>query len=457
MSRLWLFALLALSLLTGCPTPPPPQPPPPPPPTMPEAPPDPEPVVDGDLTVGSIHGIDVMVKQVEAAELGTMQLYVRGGARFRTADNAGLDSLSVRAAVTGGTKALDKDDFDKELFELGTEVGATALNAYSMFYAKALRENMARSFELLADVFLRPALPAKELELQRARLLTQIKSRNSSPDGQLAEQSRRLFYAGHPYEHAASGTELTVGRFQRDDLVDYMASLQDASRIAIVVVGPVDFATVADWVKTHFGAVPRGSYEATALPRVSHEAPQLRTTTLQIPTNYVESSFTTPGWQDDDFAASILAVRLLRKRLFDEVRTKRSLSYAPTARHSWTAEVTRGSLYVSAVKVNETMKVMYDEVEKLKTELIGDVELRGAKSVFITSTLMSNESTDGQASWIAMCALVGGDHRLRHQLPERIKAVTAEQVRAFARKHMTKMQTVVVGSAEVDPSVFPHE
>jgi len=452
--RLWSVALLALCFLTGCPTPPPPQPPPQ---AASEVPSDPAPVVDDDLTVGFVHGLKVMVKQVEAAELGTMQLYVRGGARFRTAENAGLDSLSVRAAVTGGTQTLDKDDFDKELFELGTEVGATALNAYSMFYAKALSENMARSFELLADVFIRPALPAKELELQRARLLTQIKARTSSPDGQLAEQSRQLFYAGHPYEHAASGTDLTVNRFTRDDLVAYMASLRQTSRLAIVVVGPVDYATVAGWVKTQFGELPRGTYTPPALPPVSHAAPQLRTTMLNIPTTYVESSFSTPGWEDPGFAASILAIRLLRKRLFDEVRTKRSLSYAPTARHSWTSEVTRGSLYVSAENVNETMKVMFDEVEKLKTELIGEVELRGAKSVFITSTLMANESTDGQASFIALCALVGGDHRLRHQLPERIKAVTPEQIRAFARKYLTDMQTVVVGATEVDPAVFPQK
>lgn len=448
------LVLLGLGLLVGCPAPPPPKPPPTPPPAVPEPDPDPEPVVDDDLTVGSVNGLDVMVKEIEA-ELTTMQLYVRGGARFRNAENAGLSSLAVRASVTGGTSNLDKDDFDKALFELGTEIGATSLNAYSMFYAKSLQENTEHSFDLLADVFLQPALPAKEIELQRARLLTQIKARISAPDGQLAEQSRHLFYAGHPYEHAASGTLLTVPNFTRDDLVEHMASLRKTARLAIVVVGPVDYTTVAGWVKRRFGDLPRGDYQPPPLPPVKHAAPQLRTTELKIPTSYVESSFTTPGWQDDDFAASILALRMLRKRLFDEVRTKRGLSYAPTARHSWTSDVTRGALYVSADKVNETMKVMFDEVEKMKYELVGEVELRGAKSVFITSQYLANESTDGQASWIAMCALVGGDHRLRHELPKRIEAVTPQQVRAFAREHMTNMQTVVVGSADVDPKLFP--
>jgi len=43
------------------------------------------------------------VKHVPTAELVSMQLYIKGGARFRTKDNAGVEALALRTAVTGGT------------------------------------------------------------------------------------------------------------------------------------------------------------------------------------------------------------------------------------------------------------------------------------------------------------------------------------------------------------------
>ncbi|MEM6789759.1 MAG: pitrilysin family protein [Myxococcota bacterium] len=415
---------------------------------------DPAPTVDGDLTFGTVGAVPLLVKRVPESELGTMQLYIRGGASERTANNAGRDALSVRVAVTGGTASLTKDAFDRELFRLGTEVGGTSLNAYSMFYAKALAAHMERSFELLAEVFLRPALPPREVERQRARLLTQLRARLRSPEGELNEGTRRLFYAGHPYENAASGTEETVSRFSRDDLVAHLAARRSQSRLAVVVVGPVAYATVAGWVRRHFSSLPRGAYAPPALPPVGHEAAALAFTKADLPTHYLEASFVTPGWDEPDFPASIVALRVLGQRLFDEVRTKRSLSYAPTVRHVWSAAVTRGALYVTAVDVNTTVRVMLDEVAKLKRELVTESELRGVQATFATSQLMANEATDGQADWIALVTLVGGDPRIRHQLLDRVAGVTPEQVRTFAREHLVNLQTAVVGPTAPDPAVF---
>jgi zinc protease len=145
---------------------------------------------------------------------------------------------------------------------------------------------------------------------------------------------------------------------------------------------------------------------------------------------------------------------LLRYRLFEEVRTKRNLSYAPSAGLGGSS-VPIGYLYVTAVDPNTTLKVMFDEVRRLKDQPISDKELSGTKATFLTGYLMQNESTDGQAGALADAEILGGDFRLARTLPDRIRAVTPVGVQAFAKKYLGKLQMVVLGDrSKIDRSLF---
>jgi predicted Zn-dependent peptidase len=264
-------------------------------------------------------------------------------------------------------------------------------------------------------------------------------------------------YKGHPYEHLANGNEASISKATGETVKAHLATLRETSRLEIVVVGNVEAPLVQQLVQQHFGKLPRGNYVATPLPVPQFDAAKalVFAPTEPLPTNYIEASFIGPQWSDAHFAPGILAMRLLRARLFEEVRTKRNLSYAPSARFSWGGEITRGSLYVTAVKANETMKVMFDEARRLQTELVPAKVLAGTKAVYLTDHLMGNEATNGQAGWLALCDIVGGDWRLSRTLPDAIKAVTAEQIQAFANVYLNRFQTVVLGDeSQVDRALF---
>jgi len=112
-------------------------------------------------------------------------------------------------------------------------------------------------------------------------------------------------------------------------------------------------------------------------------------------------------------------------------------------------------LYVTAVDADAARKVMLDEVKKLHTEAISPKDLTSAKSLFLTSYLMENETMSGQASMLARARLTGNDWHLARTLPEKIKAVTAAEIQAFAKKYAAHLQTVVIGDpTKVDKGLF---
>jgi predicted Zn-dependent peptidase len=55
---------------------------------------------------------------------------------------------------------------------------------------------------------------------------------------------------------------------------------------------------------------------------------ELEISSREIPTNYIPGQFQAPSLDDPDYPAMQDALTTLSRRLFEEVRTKRSLSYA---------------------------------------------------------------------------------------------------------------------------------
>jgi predicted Zn-dependent peptidase len=387
----------------------------------------------------------ILVKRVPGAEMVAGQLYVRGGVRNWGKADAGVEQLALKTSAAGGTERLDKDAFTRRLAELGTTIGANAGEDYSVYSAKSLQPDWDATFALLVDVFRRPALPASEIELQRQLQLSGLKHEQEDPDSKLRLLAHQAIFRGHPLENRPLGTPESVAGLDADRLRAHLGKLRETSRLTLVVVGDVDPAKVVEQAERGLGDLPRGAYAETPLPRWSVEKAAVFVTEQKLPTNYIQSLFPGPLWSDPDFTTAMVAMEILGQREFQEVRTKRNLSYAPAAGFQMYSSLPRGMLYVTAVDPNATMKVMLDEARRLRTERVPDKELTSAKSMMLTRYFVANEATDGQARVLADWQLRGNDWRLALTLPDRVRAVTAAQVQSFAEKYIGKLQTVVLG------------
>lgn len=459
------LSLLALALAAGCETTPEPVTPTPPvhtvaPPapttSVAAAPADPAPVTEGDITVAWVNGLQILVKRLPGSEISAAQLYIRGGVRNWTAANAGIEGLSLSTAAAGGTSTLDKDAFSRRLADLGSDIDSGSGNDYSWISAKCLTKEWDTTFALLADTFLHPALPASELEVQRQRSLAGLRHERETPDSQLGLLVHERMFAGHPYAHRATGTLDSVTGIKLDDVRAHLSKLRETGRLLFVVAGDVDPNHLIEQVRSTFGALPRGDYQETKLPKISFALSSVAIEEKKLlPTNYIESVFPAPGLGDADYPAAAVAMSLLGYRIFQEVRTKRNLSYGPSAFLSSAMAQGMGAIYVTAVDPNAAMKVMLDEVKRLQTEPVTDKDLNGTKSTFLTSFLVQNESTDGQSSMLARAQILGGDFHLAKTLPERVRAVTAAEVQAFAKKYAVNLQATVLGDpAKIDKALF---
>lgn len=457
-----LTPLLLALFLTACETTPPPVTPvnnvvaPPPVATLTPPPAaDPATVTDGDVTVAHVNGLEILIKRIPGAELASGHLYIKGGVRNWSAVDAGIEDLALSTAASGGTEKLDKDAFARRLAALGSAIGASSGNDYSSIRMTSIVKEWDTTFALLMDTFLHPALPASELEQHRQRSLSALHHEQENPDGRLRLAMHERIFAGHPYLNRSSGTLETVPKIQLADLGTHLARLRQTSRLLFVAAGDLDPAHVIEQIRASLGALPRGDYQEAPLPRVAFDKASLTVLEQKLPTNYCESIFIAPGYADADYAAGQMAMSVLGDRLFDEIRTKRNLSYAPSARLSTNLSIGLGVLYVTAVDADAARKVTLDEVKRLQSEAVPPKELTSAKSTFLTGYLMANETMSGQAGMLAQARLIGNDWHLARTLPEKIKAVTSAEIQAFTKKYAGRLQTVVIGDpARIDKALF---
>jgi zinc protease len=406
------------------------------------------PLADGDVTVARVGQVEVLVRRWPGAELVASTLAIRGGVRTLDARTAGVELLGLRTAASGGTETLGKDAFSKVQSKLGSTLEASAATDYSALEAKSLRADWEQALGLLLDAFLHPALPDSELELQRGRLLQELKREQESPDDALHFLADQLLFQGTPYAIRPQGTEASVRALSQQDIQTHLATLRAQNRLLLVVVGDVEPEAVFALARKVLSSLPEGhALPAVPAPLV-FEKPRLLAERRQLPTNYILASFAGPSWGSPDFAAARLGASVLSEHVFLEVRSRRNLSYAPEVRLNTSRPQSFGGLYVSAVDPGVSLPVMQSVVKELAGEPLLEEELLGEKAAFLVEYFLTQETTDGAAARLVEAELLGGDWRLVRTLPERIRRTTPEDVQTFVKRYVRNYQVAVVGNPD---------
>jgi len=236
----------------------------------------------------------------------------------------------------------------------------------------------------------------------------------------------------------------------------YHTQLLQTSRLLLVIVGDLDASALRGRIADSFGKLPRGDYHAQSAPPLAFNTPSVEVTKRDIPTNYVQGLFAAPSLVSPDIYAMRVASSILRDRVFEEVRVKRNLSYAPNAFLS-SQDANVGGIYVSAdnKSVDQSIHVMLDEIRRLQHEAIGPEDVTAIVAQFLTNYYLDQETNGAQVGELARYQLIGGGWRNSLDFIEKVRAVTPADVQRVARLYMRNIRFVVIGDpARIDQKLF---
>jgi zinc protease len=398
-------------------------------------------------------GIHVIFKPVTANDVISVQLFLKGGSAALTPGTAGIENLLVSTA-TLGTRKYTKDQFEAMSTSTGSNVSGSATSAYTSFSLRAVRQHWDEAWDLFSEAVVHPTFPKDEVVLTRDQIVNDLKQRTDDPDSYLNLLSDSVTFAGHPYRFDPLGTPGTIAKFTRDDLARWHKRRLTKENLLVVVVGNVSREDLERKVLAAFGDLPRSGGAAAAVPALAAGKASLTVVQRDLPTNYIQGLYVAPSRTNKDNAALVLASRLLSDRLFEEVRTKRNLTYAVGAGYR-TGLVGRGTFYVTAVQPETTLKVIMSEVRRLQREPVPLDRLQETMNEYVTAYWMGQETNASQAQQLGAWELTGGGWRNALTMVERMKALTPADVQRVANSYMKNVRFVVIGNPKkIDRRLF---
>jgi zinc protease len=404
-------------------------------------------------TIGyDVDGIRVIHRHVESGDIVVANLYLLGGVRQITAENAGIELMLLEASERG-TKTYSRDRLRRLMSQLGTGITTRVGVDWSSIGLRATRSTLDSTWNILASRVAEPRFDSAEVTLIKRQLVAAVRQREDSPDAQVEFVADSFAFTGHPYQLTPSGTEASLSRIGIADLQKYHEAQVVKSRMLLVVVGNVGRAQIERLVRGNLSKLPAGNYKWTlpdTLPRFKSAALSI---SRDLPTNYILGLYPGPRADSPDYHALRIATAILSGQLFSEVRSKRNLTYAVDAPFIERA-VSAGGLYVTTVSPERTLDVMRDELRDLQTGSVEPKALERLILQFITQYFLDNESGVQQADFLARAELYYGDFRRADSFVDELRAITPADIQRAAVRYMRDVRFVFIGYPRQAPAAI---
>jgi zinc protease len=401
------------------------------------------PAAHAQVTKFDVAGIPVILKPITANDVVAVRLYLKGGSASLTPANAGVEAMML-AVSTRGTAKYNKDQFTGLSTETGTNIGSQATMDYSVLTMQGVRQNWEKAWDLFAEAALHPTFPAAEVQIVQGQMVDAAKRRADDPDEYLTYLADSLFYMGHPYSVVPTGGEASLTSITRDALAAWHKQRMTKENLLIVVVGNVSRTDVTNKIQSAFGSLPATGGKAVPVKAVASVTPELVVVERSLPTNYITGYYTAPSLTNPDYVAFRAATDLLQDRLFEEVRTKRNMTYAVAAGLE-TRAANRGRVYVTAVDPDTTVKVIYSTVKQLQTGALTAETVAETVNASLTAYLMGQETNMGQAAALGLWEISGGGWQNYEKFISSYKRVSPADIQRVAKQYMQHGRFVVIG------------
>ncbi len=405
------------------------------------------------VTEFDVNGLKVIYKRRPNSATVAGGLFIRGGARNITEKNAGIERLMLATAVEAG-KNLPRATVRRELSSRGSVINSGVTNDFSVVSLATTRPEFERVFDILAGVMLNPAFEEDDVKRNKELILTGLRESGAVPESALEAMQDRVIYSGHPYANDVNGTPATIASFTRAELQAYHKRMMETSRLLFVFVGDLDAAVLKRKIAATFGKLPPGNYKDAAYPSIDFSKGTLDTTQRSLPTNYVKGVFAAPSLDSPDYYAMRVAMSILQTLVYQEVRGRLQLSYAPDADMASFAANT-GNISVSTTDPNTATAAMLNQIRFLQERTLNPSVIDEIASFFLTRHYMGQETSVAQAGELAKYELIGNGWRNSFEFLNRVRAVKPEDIRAVSNKYMRNLRFVYIGdTSNLNRSVF---
>jgi zinc protease len=395
-------------------------------------------------------GMPVILHETSAhedvsSEIVAIEITAFGGVDL--APKAGVLAL-MTSLLYKGTASFSKERINEILIRTGASLNFDAGYDSLDIEIKTLKRFLPEVLELTAEMMSSATFEQSEIDLLKSQAAHALKTERQNPDSLLQLLMHQSFFRDHPYYRRPSGYEDSISEIGRSDIVTAARKAFSKSNLLFVIVGQLSQNESKKLIEDYFSKLQNGTRTPEVTEALRNQS-RIEFQTFDAPTTYFLAKFRAPSLFHEDYPALAIGLQILDNRLFDEVRTKRGLTYAVRASLG-NSRVNSGNLYVSSTKLEEAVKVMFEEVKKLQVELVSPELLDLQVRKFLSSWYAGRETRASQAAIFSLYEVFGMGWENSNGFIKRLEKVSPEDVQRVMRNYLKDVTVQILGRERVE-------
>lgn len=391
----------------------------------------------------------ILVPQKDVESVTVLIMYPVGS-RYESEKMSGVSHYVEHLMFKGTKKRKNTQILTREIDRLGAAYNAFTGKEYTGYYIKTAAKYCELTLDILSDMLFNSTFDPKEMEREKGPIVEELRMYKDNPMMNIDNIFEDLLYEGCPLGRDIGGTEKHVLGFKRPDVLAYKDKYYGPNNMTIVVAGKVDENTKKLIEKYFANEKNKNNSSLAYKPFCFGDGSKSKRFVVQDKkTDQVQLMLGFPGFaygHKDSAVVTVMNTILggsMSSRLFIQIRERRGLAYMVRSGDEQYRDT--GYIYVraglEAKNINRALKVIENEIDKMKNKKVTKSELADAKSHIKGSHTLTMEDSSAQASWYAQQALFAKKIETPEQKYKRIEKVTGEQVQAVAKK-LYKMSTI---------------
>ena len=402
------------------------------------------------------NGLAVWIIEHHEVPLAQVNMIVKSGSAADPIGKYGVGSLAA-AMLDEGAGSRSALEIADALEFLGANLSTTSSFDYSAVRMSVPVSKLADALPVMADVTLRPAFPANELDRLKKERLTGLLQARDNPAALVQLAFPRVIYGPtHRYGTSANGVPAAIESFSVADLQTFYRAHYRPDNSTLLVVGDVTPASVMPMLEKAFG-----SWKAEGMAPLVAEvptAPQLKARQIYIvdkpdaPQTQIRIGWVGVPRSTSDYAALEVLNTILggsfTSRLNQNLREEHGYSYGASS--AFDMRLSAGPFLAAAGvqsdKTGESVKEFFNELARIGTPIPED-ELKKSKNYVALAFPGEFETTGDLARKLEELVVYNLPDDTFAKFVSAVTSVTAADLQKLAARYIQpdKMAVVVVG------------
>lgn len=402
------------------------------------------------------NGMEIVVIPDNRTPVVTHMIWYKNGAADDPRGKSGIAHF-LEHLMFKGTKNHPQGEFSNLVSDLGGQENAFTSYDFTAYFQRIGKEHLRTLMEFEADRMSNLVLtdevvtPERDVVLEERRMRT-----DNDPSAQLDEAVQAALFPHHPYGTPIIGWFHEIEELRREDALDYYQRFYTPENAVLIVAGDVDAQAVERLAKETYGRIPARA-EAPRRRRPQEPPPRAhRLVTLtdeRVEQPTAERVFLTPSYKTaapgEAEALEVLAHILgggPASVLYETLVGDEKLAVAAGAYYMGSAlDDTRFWIHAMpapGVELDVLDAAIERVVDRFAATKVSAEVLQRAKTRLVADAVYAQDSQVSLARWYGESLSTGLNVADVAAWPDRIDAVTSEQVQDAARKWLDKRRAV---------------